>query len=158
MKTEYRERMTPDEIFEAAGKGRELFNLEPAEDALFARAKLIYTLFKHEELDAEAGAERRRLAIMQYEQAVRWRDFDLRWADHARELYRAAETAAAAYIHEPGYRTADSLWQAVTGVAAKVQLKEAKRGDFFDGADPEQMQQLRGVPDGDVQVLEEVGV
>ena len=40
MKAEYRERMTPDEIFEAAGKGRELLNLEPAEDALFAGAVL----------------------------------------------------------------------------------------------------------------------
>lgn len=156
MKTEYKP-MTADEIFEAAGKGRELFNLAPAEDALYARARLIYDQFRHQELDAESGAERRRMAIVQYEESLRKRDFDLRWADHARELYRACEAAAAAYIKTPGYKTADALWLAVTGCVAKSELLEAERGDFYQGADPEPMQQLREVAAGDVPVLEEVG-
>lgn len=122
---------SPDEIFEAAGKGQELLNLAPPEDALYSRARLIYDQFRHGELTAEQGAERRRLSLLQYNKAKEWEKFQLRWVDHAREMYKATEEAADAYIHAPGYRTADAMWQSIHGAQAKIELTMAERGDFF---------------------------
>lgn len=152
--TEFRMEMTAEEIFEAAGKGKELYNLGPSEDALYARAKLIYTLFKTGELDAEAGAERRRIAIQQYQRTKQRENFEKRWIDHAVNMYKNVEAAAAAYTRAPGYKTGDALWEAVTMCQCKVRLSEAERGDFFG----KPMQQLLEGAAGDVPVLEEVGV
>lgn len=146
--------MTPEEIFEAAGKGREIYNLGPAEDALYARAKLIYTLFRTGELNAESGAERRRVAIQKYKETKQKETFERRWIDYSVEMHKNVEAAAAAYIKEPGYKTADALWNAVTECTAKVKLREAERGDFYGS----EMQQLPEGPAGDVPVLEEVGI
>lgn len=124
--------MTPEEIFEAAGKGQELHNLMPAEDALYSRARLIYYMFRHGELTSEQGAERRRIAMMQYERAKETERFEQRWVEHAELLYRDVEESAAAYIKEPGYKTADAMWMSITGVQAKIELQERERRDFFE--------------------------
>lgn len=132
-KNEWPTATEPEEIFEAAGRGRELYNLEPPEDALFSRARLIYYQYATGQLTADEGAERRRQAVMIYKEAVRKREFELRWVDHARKLYKTVEAAAAAYIKKPGYSTAGALWQAVSQCEMKIELKEAMRGDFWDG-------------------------
>lgn len=130
-KTEWKAELTPDEIWEAAGRGEELHNLPPAEDALYARARLVYTLFKYGEMDTESGAEQRRIARAKYEQQKARERFDQRWIQRSVQLHKDVESAASAYIAAPGYKTADTLWEAVTMCQAKMQLDEAERGDFF---------------------------
>lgn len=130
--TEWKTDLTADEIWEAAGRGTELHNLPPVEDALYARARLVYTLYKYGEMDNEGGAEQRRIAMARYEQSKARERFERRWIERSVELHKQVEGAAAAYVHAPGYKTADTLWEAVTMCQAKIQLDEAERGDFFE--------------------------